>query len=58
MAKLFSNEKFRFYTKVTAAHVITYAIATLLAMPLTMNYAESIVELMGFRPLDEINLQL
>jgi len=56
MAKLFSSEKFRFFTKVTAAHVITYAVATMLAMPLTMNYAESIVDLMGFRPLDEINM--
>jgi len=56
MAKLFSCEKFRFFTKVTGAHIITYAIATLLAMPLTLNYAESIVELMGFRPLDEISL--
>jgi len=56
MAKLFSNDKFRFFTKVTAAHVITYAGATILAMPLTINYAESVVELMGFRPLDEINM--
>jgi len=56
MAKLFSNEKLRFFMKVTGAHVIAYVIATLLAMPLTLDYAESIVELMGFRPLDEINL--
>lgn len=56
MAKLFSANKLRFFTKVTAAHVITYAIATMLAMPLTLDYAESIVELMGFRPLDEINM--
>jgi len=58
MAKLFSNDKHRFFTKVTAAHVITYVIATMLAMPLTLDYAEDIVELMGFRPLDEINMGL
>jgi len=56
MAKLFSNEKFKFIMKVMVTHVITYAVATMLAMPLTMDYAESIVELMGFRPLDEINM--
>ena len=50
------DEKLRFFTKVTMAHIITYAVATMLAMPLTMDYAESVVELMGFRPLDEINM--
>jgi len=56
MRKLFSNEKFRFFTKVIVVHVITYTIVTILAMPLTFDYAESIVELMGFRPLDEISM--
>jgi len=56
MAKLFSNEKGRFFMKVMAAHVITYAVVTLIAMPLTFNYADSVVELMGFRPLDEISM--
>ena len=56
MRKLFSNEKFRFFTKVIVVHVITYTIVTILAMPLTFDYAESIVELMGFRPLDEISI--
>jgi len=56
MRKLFSNDKFRFFTKITAAHVITYAIVTLAAMPLTFDYADSVVELMGFRPLDEISM--
>ena len=56
MAKLLSNEKFRFFTKVIAAHVITYAVVALIAMPLTFNYADSIVELMGFKPLDEISM--
>jgi len=56
MAKLFSNEKVRFFTKVTAAHLITYVVVTIIAMPLTFNYAESVMELMGFRPLDEISI--
>ena len=56
MHKLFSNEKFRFFTKVIAVHVITYTIVTLIAMPLTFNYADSAVELMGFRPLGEISM--
>jgi hypothetical protein len=56
MAKLFSNEKFRFFTKVIAAHVITYTVVTLIAMPLTINYGDSVVELLGFRPLDEISI--
>ena len=56
MAELFSNEKLRFFTKVIAAHVITYAVVTLIAMPLTFIYADSVVELMGFRPLDEISM--
>lgn len=38
------------------AHVVTYAIVTILAMPLTFDYAESMMELMGFRPLDDINM--
>ena len=55
-AKLFSNEKLRFFTKVIAAHLITYIVVTIMAMPLTFSYAESIVELMGFKPLDEISI--
>jgi len=56
MAKLLANEKFRFYMKVMAAHVITYMVVALLAMPLTLDYADNIVELMGFKPLDEISM--
>jgi len=56
MAKLISNEKFRFFTKVIAAHIITYMVVALIAAPLTFDYAESIVDLMGFRPLDEISM--
>ena len=56
MRKLFSNEKFRFFMKVIAAHVITYMVVALIAMPRTINYIDYIVELMGFRPLDEISM--
>ena len=56
MVKLFSNEKFKFFIKVTVAHIITYAAVTIIAMPLTFSYAESMMELMGFKPLDEINM--
>ncbi|MCL2361759.1 MAG: hypothetical protein FWC73_08110 [Defluviitaleaceae bacterium] len=56
MTKFFSNHKLRFFTKIIAAHVITYTIVTLLAMPLTIDYADSIIEFMGFRPLDEISM--
>jgi len=53
---MFSKEKTIFITKVTLAHIISYTVVTLIAMPLTFNYADSVVELMGFRPLDEINM--
>jgi uncharacterized protein YacL len=56
MAKLFSNDKLRFFTKVTAAHVITYWLVAFIAMPLTINYIDYAVELMGLRPIDEINM--
>jgi hypothetical protein len=50
------KEKIIFLTKVTLAHIITYTVVTLIAMPLTFSYADSVVELMGFRPLDEISI--
>jgi len=56
MRNLFSNEKFRFFTKIIAAHVIAYTAVTLMAMPLTFHYADRVVELMGFKPLDEISI--
>ena len=56
MARLSSNEKFSFFTRVIVAHVITYTVVTIITMPLTFSYADSIVELMGFRPLDEISI--
>ena len=56
MAKLVSNDKFRFFAKVTAAHVITYWVVAFIAMPLTMNYIYYAVELLGLRPIDEINM--
>ncbi|MCL2411532.1 MAG: hypothetical protein FWC97_07810 [Treponema sp.] len=49
-------EKIKFYGKIIIVHVITYTIITLIAMPLTLSYAESVAELMGFRPLDEISM--
>ena len=48
--------KFKFFAKAITAHVITYAVVALIAMPLTFNYIDSMVELMGLRPLDEINM--
>jgi len=56
MRKLFSNENFRLITKVTAAHVVTYWVVAFIAMPFTINYIDYAVELMGLRPLDEINM--
>jgi len=56
MRKIFLNEKVELFIKVTLTHIITYTIVSLIAMPLTFNYADSVVELMGFKPLDEINM--
>ena len=52
MRRLFSNEKLRFFTKVTAAHVVTYFIFGLIAFNL-FNYGD-FTELLGFRPMEEI----
>jgi hypothetical protein len=49
-------EKINFFVKVIIAHFITYAIVTLIAIPRTINYIDIAVELMGFRPLDEISI--
>ena len=48
--------KFKFIAIAIVAHVFTYAVVALIAMPLTLNYADNIVEQMGFRPLDEISM--
>ena len=50
------KEKTMFFIKVITAHVIIYWAFALIAMPLTMDYIDDIVELMGFKPLDEINM--
>jgi len=42
--------------KVTAAHVIAYWAVAFIAIPLTINYIDYAVELMGLRPIDEINM--
>ena len=56
MPKLFSNEKVRFFTKVILAHVTTYFIAGLIAsQALHSEHFEYYVEIMGFKPMDEIN---
>lgn len=52
MRKLLSNEKLRFFIKVTIAHVITYFVCGLIAYNL-FNYGD-FVELIGFRPMEEI----
>jgi len=51
-----TKEKLIFLGKVTILHVITYTVVTIMAIPLTLNYADSAVELMGLRPLDEISI--
>ena len=51
-----TKEKLIFLGKVTISHVITYTVVTIMAIPLTLNYADSAVELMGLRPLDEISI--
>ena len=56
MGKLLMNEKFKFFTKITVAHVITYAFVTIISIPMTLNYIDIAVELMGIKPLDEINM--
>ena len=50
------KEKIMFFAKVISTHVIAYWLFALIAMPLTMDYMDSIVELMGFKPLEEINM--
>lgn len=52
MRKIFSDEKFKFFTKVIAAHVATYFLCGLIAFYL-FNYGD-FVELIGFRPMEEI----
>ncbi|MCL2444660.1 hypothetical protein FWD07_00880 [Candidatus Saccharibacteria bacterium] len=56
MRKLLSSEKLRFITKIAAIHVLTYVVVTIIAIPLTLDYAESMMEMAGFKPLDEINI--
>lgn len=54
MTKLFSNKKFRFFTKIITAHVITYFFCGLIFSQL-LNYDDSYLELLGFRPVSEIS---
>ena len=50
------KERTVFFVKVIAAHVIIYWNFAFIAVPLTMDYIDDIVELMGFKSLDEINI--
>lgn len=54
MTKLFSNEKLRFFTKVTAAHTFTYFFCGLIFTQL-LSYDDAYLELLGFKPIDEIS---
>ena len=56
MVRMLSNVKLRFFAKVIVAHVITYWVVAFMFMPLTFDYADSIAELIGFKPLDEISM--
>jgi len=50
------RERTVFFIKVITAHIIIYWVFAFIAMPLTMDYIDDIVELMGYKPLDEINM--
>ncbi len=54
MTKLFSNEKLRFFTKVMATHIFTYLLCGLIFRQL-LNYEDAYLELLGFKPMDEIS---
>ena len=56
MGKIFLNEKFKFFTKVTLAHFITYMVCGMIAFNL-FSYGD-FVELIGFRPMEEITLTM
>jgi len=51
-----NNGKIIFFTKVIAAHVITYMVAGFIAFQiLHQEYFHYYMEILGFRPMDEIN---
>lgn len=54
MAKLFKNEKFKFFTKITLAHVITYILCGA-TFKEVLGYDDSFLNLMGMKPMDEIS---
>ena len=54
MTKLFSSEKLSFFTKVTATHTFTYFFCGLIFTQL-LNYDDAYLELLGFKPMDEIS---
>jgi len=56
MRRIFLNEKFKFFTKVTLAHFITYMVCGIIAFNL-FNYGD-FVENLGFRPMEEISMTM
>lgn len=48
MRKLFSNEKFKFFTKVIIAHIITYIVVGAISSGL-LNYEANLLEIFGLR---------
>jgi ABC-type branched-subunit amino acid transport system permease subunit len=56
MLKLFKNEKVRFFIKVILAHIFTYLVCGAIALNLLYhNYIDSLYEILGFKPMDEIS---
>jgi len=49
------KEKIKFFTKVTAVHVITYMVAGIIGYNLLhANYVDYLGEILGFKPMEEI----
>ena len=57
MHKLSLNEKFKLIAFVLAAHVATYFLCGAIFAQL-LNYDDSSLELLGFKPMDEISAQM
>lgn len=54
MRKLLSNDKLKLFAFVMAAHVFTYFACGLIFSQI-MNYDDKYLQLLGFRPMDELN---
>ncbi len=55
MRKLLSNDKLKLFAFVMAAHVFTYFACGLIFSQI-MNYDDKYLQLLGFRPMDELAL--